>query len=526
MEKHEQYSVGIYCRLSKDDIGAGDSSSIISQRYMLEKYVNDNGWTVYDCYVDDGYTGMNYNRPDFHRMIDDIEAGKVNMVAVKDLSRLGRNYIMTGQYTDIYFPDRGVRFVALNDGIDSKNSDNDIAPFRNILNQIYSTDISKKVRSAVRMKKQKGQFLSNYAPYGYQKDPADKNKLVIEDSGAAVVRRIFEMCAEGKGSKIIAKALNSEGVLCPSNHRNKLLHKDVNMANNRWHAETVNNIFRSRIYLGDMVQGVYECSKFKRTPHKRRAKEDWVITPNMHEPVVSAEIWEQAQIRISSRKRVTSSGELQLFAGFVKCEDCGSAMSYSSSQGIPQYTCGRNRRYGKEGCTCHYIRKSTLTEVVLNDIRKHARLTADDEAGLVKRLLSVNDDKEERQIQALNAELSTAKARYFDLDRIIKRLFEQSVSGIITDSRFQKLNAEYEAEQSGLEKRIEEIQNELDTVQQNRRDLSAWLEVIKEYADLRELDRIVLSELIDKITVGEARMMDGEKVIDVTIYYRFVGAIA
>jgi len=491
---------------------------------MLEKYAQDNGWTVYDCYIDDGYTGMNYDRPDFQCMIDDIEAGKIDLVAVKDLSRLGRNYLLTGQYTDVYFPDRGVRFVALNDGIDSINSDNDIAPFRNILNQMYSTDISKKVRSAVRVKKQRGEFLSSYAPYGYQKDPSNRNRLIVEHSGAEVVRRMFEMCAGGHGSKVISKTLNKEGVLSPLCHRDKLLGRD-SKRDSLWSCETVNSILRSRIYIGDMVQGVYDCARFKRTPSKRKQKEDWIITPNTHEPIITPDIWEQAQNSISSRKRVTRKGELQLFAGFVKCEDCGHALAYAYSQRIEQYTCGHYRRHGNSACSCHYIRKDTLIEVVLDDIRRHAKLASEDVNGLAQQLLSISGDREERQIQALSSEQSAAKTRSLDLDKIIKRLFEQSVSGAVTDSRFQKLNAEYEAEQAALESRIGDIQNELDNIQQNRRDSSAWLDAIKEYADIRELDRIVLSELIDKITVGEARVVDGEKVIDVTIYYRFIGAV-
>jgi len=389
---------------------------------------------------------------------------------------------------------------------------------------MYSTDISKKVRTAVRAKKQRGEFLSNYAPYGYQKDPGNKNRLIIEESGAEVVRRMFEMCAEGKGSRRIAKILNNEGILSPLCHRDKLLGKESAHVS-RWYCETVNSILRSRIYLGDMIQGVYECSKFKRAPDKRKPKEDWVITPGTHEPIVTPEIWEQAQVRISSRKRVMGTGEVQLFAGFVKCEDCGKALAYAYCQNIEQYTCGQYRRYGKEACTCHYIRKDTLTEIVLNDIRKHAKLAAEDENKLAQQLISMNGDKEERQIKALSSELSAAKSRHLELDRIIKRLFEQLVNETITDSRFQKLNAEYEAEQAGLEKRIGEIQDELDIVQQNRQDGAAWLDIIKEYANIRELDRIVLSELIDKITVGEARMVDGEKVVDVTIYYRFIGDV-
>jgi len=525
MKKQEQYSAGIYGRLSKDDVGCGDSSSIISQKRILEKYVHDNGWTVYDYYIDDGYTGMNFDRPDFHRMLEDIEAGKINMVVVKDLSRLGRNYLLTGQYTDIYFPDRGVRFVALNDGFDSINSDNDIAPFRNILNQMYSTDISKKVRSAVQAKKQRGEFTSNYAPYGYQKDPSNKNRLVVEESGAAIVRRMFEMCAEGHGSKIIAKTLTREGVLSPSNHRRCLSGRDIDLSSNRWYTESVYNILKSRMYLGDMVQGIYECSRFKRTPTKRKPKDDWIITPNTHESIITKEIWEQAQNSINSRKRVMRTGEVQLFAGFVKCADCGRALGYAYSQGIPQYTCGQYRRYGREACTAHYIRKDNLIEVVLNDIRKHATLAAEDENALAQQLHSADADKEEHQIQLLASELAVAQSRYLELDKIIKRLFEQSVSGTITDNRFKKLSSEYETEQTGLEKRIGVIQKELDTVRQNRRDTSAWLNIIKEYADIRELDRIMLSELVDKITVGEARIVNGEKVIDITIYYRFIGAV-
>lgn len=348
MKEHKQYSVGIYCRLSKDDIGSGDSSSILSQKAMLEKYVHDNGWTVSDYYVDDGYSGTNFNRPDFQRMIDDIESGNINMVVVKDLSRLGRNYLMTGQYTEVYFPDRGVRFVALNDGIDSKNSDNDIAPFKNILNEMYSKDISKKVRSAVRTKKQRGEYLSNYTPYGYMKDPDNKNRLVIEESGAEIVRRIFEMGKSGLGSKMIGNILTREGVLSPSNHRAKLCKAAARQEKNRWNCETVNSILKSRIYLGDMVQGIYDCSRFKRAPSKRKSPEEWYITPNTHEPIVDIETWEHVQTCISSRKRVTKSNEIQLFAGFLKCEDCGHALSYAFCQGIPQYTCGYYRRYGRE----------------------------------------------------------------------------------------------------------------------------------------------------------------------------------
>jgi DNA invertase Pin-like site-specific DNA recombinase len=525
LKEQKRYIAGIYCRLSKDDIGEGDSSSILTQKSMLEKFINDNGWTVYDRYIDDGYSGTNFNRPDFQRMLDDIENEKINMVVVKDLSRLGRNYLMTGQYTEIYFPDRGVRFIALNDGIDTINSDNDIAPFKNILNEMYSKDISKKVRSAVQAKKQRGEFLSNYAPFGYIKDPLNKNHLIIDEGSAEVVKRIFGMCCSGLGSKLIAKRLNEEGVLSPSNYRMKLQNCGARQKSNHWHPETVVNILRNRVYLGDMVQGIYECSRFRRTPSKRKPQEEWVVTPNMHEPIVDLETWEHVQTLINSRKRVLRSNELQLFAGFLKCEDCGYALTYSRSQNIEQYSCGQYRRHGKSACSCHYIRKDTLMQVVLDDIRKYAMMVQADEEGFATQLADLGESKDSQRIQALQAQLKIAKARYSELDRLIEKLFEESAMGRMSDSRYQKLSIKYEAEQMDLEKQIQDCQSEISRIQQNQQDTSAWLALIKDYADIKELDRIVLSELIDRIIVGETKVVDGKKTVNVTIYYRFVGAI-
>ena len=525
MKKHELYNVGCYCRLSKDDIGGGDSSSIISQKSILEKYINDNGWTVYDFYIDDGYSGTNYNRPGFQRMIEDIEAGKINLVAVKDLSRLGRNYIQTGQYTDIYFPDRGVRFIALNDGIDSINSDNDFAAFRNVLNQMVSSDISKKVRSAVNDRKRKGQYLSNYAPYGYKKDAISKNHLVVEENGAVVVKRIYDLCASGHGSPYIAKILNKEGILSPRNHREIVVPGYTEKQKYEWTPETIHSILRSRIYKGDMVQGVYDCTRFKRTPSKRKPTEDWYITPNTHDPIIDGELWHYVQNCLDTRKRVQRNGEPQLFNGFVKCADCGYALACAKRYGTEYYSCGLYRRKGLERCTQHYINKKLLIEVVLDDIRRHAQMALIDAKGLAEKLAVQNGDSEENRIQALSGELETSKARFAELDRIMEQLYEDKVAEKLTDGRFSKLSGKYEAEQSLIEKKIDVLKTDIDHLSANKRDSSAWLELIRNYADIKELDRIVLGELIEKITVGETQIIDGKKHIEITIYYRFVGAV-
>lgn len=389
---------------------------------------------------------------------------------------------------------------------------------------MYSKDISKKVRSAVRTKKQNGEFLSNYAPYGYQKDPENKNRLIVEAGGAEIVRRMYEMCACGNGSRIIAKILNREGILSPLCHRNNLLGKSSGRVS-RWNAETVHNILRSRIYMGDMVQGIYECSQFRRMSHKRKPCEEWIITPNSHEPVVDRRLWEQVQDSLNSRKRVMRTGEVQLFAGFLKCEDCGHAMSYSNSQGIPQYSCGHYRRHGKEACTCHYIRKDMLEQVVLDDIRRHAKLAQEDEAGFIEEIILASSEKETLRIQGLHVELNAATARVTELDEIMKRLFEQLAKGSITDSRFRKLSADYEKEQMELEQRAESMKTTVDSFRQEQRNSGEWMELIKQHTNIKELERIVLSELIDKITIGEAYHINGEKTIDVTIYYRLVGVV-
>ena len=529
MKKHERNSAGIYCRLSKDDIARDDndngSSSIISQRSMLEKYVRDNGWTIYDYYIDDGYSGTNYNRPNFQRMIEDIEADKINIVVVKDLSRLGRNYIQTGQYTDIYFPDRGVRFIALNDGIDTKDIDNDITPFKNILNQMYSTDLSKKIRSSVKMKHLKGEYISNYAPYGYQKDPMNKNRLIVEGTGAVIVERIYNLCASGHGTPYIAKILNREEVPCPRHHRTALDPKYKVKKQYEWVPETLHGILRSRIYKGDLVQGTYECPRFRRTPIKRKPQNEWIITPNTHEAIINEDLWNYVQKCLDVRKRVQRNGEPQLFSGFIKCADCGYALAYSRRYGTEYYSCGLHRRKGKEICSQHYINKQVLIEVVLNDIRKHAQMAVDDMNGFASKLAVQNGDTEQQQIKAFSDEVKTAEARFSELDHIIEQIYEDKVTGILSDIRFSKLADRYEAEQAALEKQVIGLKIEMERLKANKRDTSSWLNLIKGYADIKELDRTVLGELVEKITVGEAKVINSVKNIEITIYYRFIGPV-
>ena len=524
MKERNSYNVGIYCRLSRDDGDSGTSSSIKTQKDMLSKYVQDNGWAVFDFYVDDGYTGTNFNRPDFQRMIADIEAGKINMVIVKDLSRLGRDYILTGQHTDIYFPARGVRFVALNDGVDSINEDNDIAPFRNILNQMYAADISKKIRSAVRAKQLKGEMTASFVPIGYQRDPANINRLIIEESGAAVVRRIFEMARADKGGRAIRGILNDEGIPTPRQHYRWVRH-GIQPQPALWGDRTVIDILRNRVYLGDMVQGIYDCPRFKRTPPKRRPKEEWIITPGTHEPLVDKETWEFVQRRIAARHRPKKNNVMQPFAGFLKCEDCGRAVTYSKSRWGENYSCGAYRQHGRRLCTSHYIRKDVLEQVVLDDIRKYAKLAKHEGDKLTQQVRKQRGEKDANQIKALTSELKKLSDRKVELERILKRLYEDRVNGDVPDDLFCQFLAEYRQEQSDVQIKIADAEQKISEIKASQRDTDSWVKLIQNYTRIKKLDRTILCELVDKITVGEAQVVDGNRLTDVTIYYRFVGAV-
>ena len=527
MKKQDKYNVAIYCRLSKDDDirGGGNSSSIISQKEILERHVKQNGWHIHDYYIDDGFTGTNFERPAFERMIEDIEDGKINLVITKDLSRLGRNYIQVGQFTEIYFPSKRVRYIALNDGVDTINSDDSVAPFLNVLNDFYAKDVSKKVRTAVRSRKQRGEYLSNYAPIGYQKDPKDKHRLIVEEAGATIVRRIFEMARTDMGSKKICKVLNDEGVLTPANHRKQLLY-EAEPKPAIWRAETVIAILRNRVYLGDTVQGIYDCARFKRTPSKRKPQEEWIITPGTHEPLVSVEIWEYVQKLIDARNRPVKSNVIQLFAGFVKCEDCGYALGYSTSQGIEQYTCGTYRRHGRKYCSCHYIRKDVLEKVVLDDIRKYSKLAKHQADALTKQIHGQNGCVDTSHLKALNAELERLNTRYAELNHILKRLYEDNVTGKLSDDRFNQFLSDYEKEQFDVQGKMNTAEQAIEEIQSNQKDADSWIKLIQNYTRIKKLDRTVLSELVEKITVGEAKEVDGHKITDITIYYRFVGAVS
>lgn len=524
------YNVGIYCRLSKDDNNIDESASIQNQKTMLTNYCLEKGWNITAIYADDGFTGTNFDRPDFKQMIRDIKDGKINLVLTKDLSRLGRNYVLTGQYTESFFPDHGVRFIAVNDNIDSINEDNDIAPFKNILNEYYAKDISRKVRSTRNMLAQQGKFGNSRPPYGYIKSPDNKYQLIIDEAVADNVRRIFKMFIEGKSGRYIADIFNQEGIPTPNTYFYDCIVKKTNpkKQSSQWGSGSVMRILKNPAYKGDMAQCKRRNLSYKSKKTVNNSVENWVIVENTHEPIVSKKIWEEAQKIIQKNSRTirrSSSGEISLFSGIVKCADCGVNMTYNrkyyKSYVKEYYRCGTYTNKGKTACSCHTIRQEYISQAVLSDLRQYAALAYENKPELIDRLISDTEKQNDKMIGDYEKQIKEKTYRKTKIVGLIKSLFEEKINGNLSEAIFKQMVSNYEKESLSLEKEISSLNIELDKRKKTENDISEWVEKVKECLTIHELTRELVVELIDCIEVSEVYTIDGEKHQDIKIIYRF-----
>ena len=535
------YTAALYLRLSKDDgIIDKDSASIDTQRDLLTRYCNDNNIIIYDYYVDDGFTGLNTDRPAFKRMIEDAEAKRINCVITKDQSRLGRNHLESGFYMEVYFPEHGIRYVALNDNVDTINAATlDIAPFRNLLNDMYSQDISKKVKSALYIRQSQGKFIGNKAPFGYLKDPNDKNHLVIDERYAPTVRRIYELYLDGNGVHKIARILREEKLIKPAaaavefvDAYSAHVNSDEDVYN--WRDGAVSTILTNPVYAGH-IRG-QQRPKISAKSKKRYARNSKaILVENMHEPIIEPEKWELVQSIIKShRHKKADDGYDNIFAGLLRCADCGHTLTKSYAHirsprpdiiDMIGYQCNFYRLYGKNYCTQHWIEARDLYNAVLADIQYRAKCALEDEekmiADIISRLhINASDD-------AGNAEkeLRKSKSRMTELDRIFANLYEGKVNGDISERNYKQLSAKYETEQIALESRIEELEKAITLRKAATEDVDTFVNLIKEYSLITKLDTATLHRLIDKIEVYSAEIIDGEKSQKIEIYYKFVGRI-
>ena len=533
------YNVGIYCRLSNDDEREGESVSIENQKLLLQNYVRQRGWNEYDVYIDDGYSGTNFDRPGVKRLIEDAKAKRINVILVKDLSRFGRNYIEFGQYTDYLFPSLGCRFIALNNGIDteSANGSTDVMCFLNLFNEFYSRDTSKKVKAVKKACAESGKFMGTYPAYGYKRDPADKHHLVIDEETAPVVRRIFEMRASGMGFHAIAARLNEEGVQSPGVlYYQRKGQSDPRRVNHKWADQTVKNILRSEVYIGNMVQGKNGTLSYKSRKLISKPEEEWIRVEGTHEPIVSRDIWDTVAAidRKKVRKNAPSDGNRSIFTGLVYCADCGFKMRnhierFTYKDGTPgrysSFICGNYSRSGKSACTIHTIYENVLTRLVLEDIREKARFAEYDPEQLVQQIIRLKDKETKSRLSSCEQELKTYTARLSELERLMQNLYEDKCAGTIPQTVFQTLMRKYEAERAEKSEAIPELERRVKSYLENRTDANRWLGIIRQYTEITELDESILFELVDRIEVGETQKVNGQRVCDIRVYYRYVGNV-
>ena len=470
------YNVGIYCRLSNDDERAGESLSIENQRLLLQQYVRDRGWNEIDTYIDDGYSGTNFDRPGVQRLIADAQAKRINLILVKDLSRFGRNYIEFGRYIDYVFPAIGCRFIALNNGVDTANNDSsmDSMCFLNLFNEFYSRDTSKKVKAVKKACAENGKFMGTHPPLGYKRDPADKHHFLIDEDTAPIVRRIFSLRASGMTFRRIATMLNEEGVPSPGTfyYQGKGT-EDPRRVNHKWAETTVKVLLRNEVYIGNMVQGKCGSLSYKSKKLVSKPKEEWIRVEGTHEPIISREVWDTVvSIDLRKvRKPDTENGNRSIFVGLVYCAKCGFKMqnqvknSISKRTGQPTrlsyFLCGNYLRSGKTACTIHTISEDALYQIVLEDIRAKAQYAAYDRDRLLAKIVRLRDKEQHTRRASYEQELCVTSARVDELGRLMQNLYEDKCSGVVPQTVFQTLMQKYETERAQKSALLPELERKV-----------------------------------------------------------------
>lgn len=526
----DNYRAAIYCRLSKDDDLKGESASIANQRDMLEKYCKKQGWEVVSVYQDDGYTGLNMERPSLKRMLKAVEQRQVNLVITKDLSRLGRNYLQTGYLTEDFFPRNGVRYIAMNDGIDTLFDNNDIAPFKNILNELYSKDISKKVHSSYLLKAQKGQFTGSIAPFGYKKDPDNKNHLIIDEETAPIIKQIFDYALEGHGPNYIRRRLEEEKIPCPAwwNRKRGLRKvytkwekKDPENGSFMWDFSAIKEILMNPVYIGAIAsQKVYYNFKIGVIGDKK--PNEWIVVEGCHEPIIDKNSFNILQEKLKSRQRPKQNGEISLFAGLIKCGECGKALVIRTTHDKnPKkiYACKTYNSFGKKHCTQHRIDFDTLYSLVLNKIRECAKAALYDKENTAGKLSAICESGQKTGRESLEKSLSKDKERVKVLEKMIVKLYEDMAEGRINDQNFNLILGKTQKDQEELKAKIDKNSKLLSDKKQLVHDIEKWKTIIQEYADISELDAIILNRLIKKIIVHEKIDDDKTRHISIEIHF-------
>ena len=532
------YNVGVYIRLSRENTAyiGEDSLSIENQQTMLSKFIDMMpGWIEKRTYIDNGATGGNFNRQGFQDMMQDVRQGEINLVLVQDLSRFGRNYLETGKYLEEELPSLGCRFVALSDGIDTETGENDIMPFLNAMNDYYLKNLSDRIKSVLTAKAKDGQKLSGAVPYGYDRNPAEHTRLIVDEYAASIVKRIFELRSTGLGYGAIAGVLNREGIIPPRLYYFKRQNRETTTTaecTTLWKDMTVKAILNNDLYLGHTTAFKNKSRSYRDNRSVKRDESEWVRTENTHIPIVSVELWEIVQsINQKAKEKVSRNRhpEPSLFGKLLICEDCQTVMS--STVTIKNYGKGRYEAYqcrlhlssGRSVCSWHRISESTLKKIVISHIKKMAELIALDEGRMLETLhqglmggYTAGKSDRTKERRELEQQLYT-------LETQIEQLYDDKVSGIITAETFTAMAAKTEAQRLELSDRLDKLAQSVEQAEAKLSDIKNWVRLIKEKSTFDEVDRDLLECLIDKIEIGEKKVVDGVKTQDVRVYYKYVG---
>ena len=534
-QSNQRKITALYCRLSQDDGLDRDSNSIQNQKKILEQYAIDHRFPNPQFYVDDGYSGASFNRPDFQHMMADMEDGKIGIIITKDLSRLGRNQLHTGLYIEERFPQFGVRYIAINDNVDTENAESsELMPFKNLFNEWFVRDTSRKIRAVQRAKAERGERLGTRAPYGYQKDENTKGRLLVDEEAAAVVRRIFALCAAGNGPSQIARVLRREQVLCPAMYAYQRFgsgHSGLDMAKPyNWNSDTVANMLENELYIGNTINMKYSTKSYKDKRRMEHPRDECMVIEGSHEPIIDRETWDIVQRVRQHKRRRTNMDEQNKYSGLVVCADCGSTMvlhrAHTMSASYNHFTCRTYKKEGAEVCTAHYIREQILDEVVLEDIRRVTARAREHPREFAAYISGKQSAELQREIRRRKKGLTALNQRARELDAIFKRLYEDSVLGRITAEQFRALSGSYTEEMATLKEKIPEQEAAIRRLREQVCGADHFIALAKKYTDIRDLTPELLRLFIRKIVVHEKDVKWSKRARQrVEIYYNDIGCV-
>ena len=528
MKRQQEEFTALYCRLSQDDGREGESNSIVNQKEYLMKYAKEHGFPNPKFYVDDGYTGTNFDRPSFKEMSADIEKGLVKTVIVKDLSRFGRNYIEVGSYSEIIYPEAGIRFIAIMDNVDTGSLEsNEFAAFTNLFNEWYPKSTSKKVKEVKKAKGLAGEHLGP-PPYGYLRNPDDKTRWLVDEEAAAVVRRIFSLCMQGKGISAIADILWEDKVLTPSAYKaSKGLEAAIVSGNPyNWESTTVALILENVAYVGVTENFKSTRLGFKSKKRIPTAKEMRTYIENAHTPIIDRELWDKVQMIRANKRRPTKNGATSIFTGLLECADCGTKLSLRSSKSYLYFRCSKYKGNSRSGvCTQHYVREDVLYQLVLKQLQHFLSYLQQFERIFIRQQIDATLAERRYELYAKQKQIEKDEKRMEELDRLFRKIYEDNVNGKLNDERFYKLSDGYEAEQEQLKHEIETLKAEVSEADTEATNVSKLIAVTKKYTRIDELTPEILNTFVDKIVVHECEKKDGKRTQDIDIYYSYVGIV-